>query len=273
MREPAITALQNLPLVILGSGYTGTFLYHEALQRGYEVFATSRSPDSHLSFVPPPYRIRFDLEDQRTWKNLSIPSNIVWCFPALPPLDASEFAKDRTSHGCHLLLLGSTSAFSPKADALTDERDELNMTLPRVQSEEHLCKNYGAIVLRLAGIYGPGRHVLDWIRRGKIKNTNRHVNLIHVEDVAALCLAALHEIKPGSSYIVSDGTPRLWSDICRYAKTKWNISIPEPSTPKNLGKRLSPQKLLTELNYELRHPDLFEELDKIEATRKIIDES
>ena len=139
------------------------------------------------------------------------------------------------------------------------------MTLQRVQSEEHLRETYNAIVLRLAGLYGPGRHVLNWIRKGKIKNTTRYVNLIHIEDVAAQCLAALEQAPPGSSYIVSDGTPRLWSDICEYATTQWNIPNPEPTLPKDQGKRLSPQKILNELNYELRHPNLFEELDKIEG--------
>ncbi len=139
------------------------------------------------------------------------------------------------------------------------------MALPRVQSEEHLRNAYGAIILRLAGLYGPGRHVLNWIRRGKIKNTDRYVNLIHVEDAAALCLAALDQAEPGSSYIVADGTPQRWSDICRYAATQWNIPIPEPTIPKDPGKRLSPQKILEEFNYKLKNPNLYEELNKIET--------
>lgn len=169
-----------------------------------------------------------------------------------------------TNKGSRILLLGSTSAYPPMNEKLTDEHVPPNMTLPRVQSEEHLRETFGAIVLRLAGLYGPGRHVLNWIRRGKIKNTPRYVNLIHIEDVAALCLTALKQAPAGSSYIVSDGTPKLWSDICQHAATKWGVKIPEPSIPKDQGKRLSPQKIFNELSYELLHPNLFEELDGIE---------
>ncbi len=252
------------PLVILGAGYTGRFLYHQALQQGWIVYASSRSPDAHLSFVDPLAQILFDLEQPSTWANLPYPANIAWCFPAIPQNTASMLAKEITNKGSRILLLGSTSAYPPKGEDLTDEQDPLNMTLPRVQSEEHLRETYGAIVLRLAGLYGPDRHVFNWIRRGKIKNTNRYVNLVHIEDVAALCLAALDQAPVGSSYIVSDGVPRLWSDICQHAATKWNIPIPKPTPPKDSGKQLSPRKILNELNYELQHPHLYEELDGIE---------
>jgi len=259
-----IPSQHPLPLVILGAGYTGTFLYPQALKQGLRVFATSRFPDTHLSYVEPPSRIHFDLEQPDTWRNIPNPAHIIWCFPAIPENVASTFAKNIANKGCRILLLGSTSAFPANPDELTDERANLNMVLPRVQSEEHLRKTYGVILLRLAGLYGPGRHILNWIRRGKIKNTNRYVNLIHVEDAAALCLTTLAQADPGSSYIASDGTPQRWSDICRYAATQWNIPIPEPTIPKDPGKRLSPQKILQEFNYTLKHPNLYEEVNKIE---------
>ena len=190
----------------------------------------------------------------------------MWCFPALPKEAASNFAKEMTNKGSRLLILGSASAYPPKADSLTNEEVELNMNIPRVQSEEHLRETYGAILVRLAGIYGPGRHVLNWIRRGKIKNTDRYVNFIHVKDIASLCIEALRKSKPGSTYIASDGIPRHWSDICQFSATEWNIPKPKPTIPKDLGKRLCPQKILKELNYQLRHPNLYEELRKIERT-------
>ena len=218
-----------------------------------------------MSFVHSSSQIRYDLAQPDTWANLPSPASIVWCFPAIPQDLASAFGQVMTNKGCRFLLLGSTSAYPSKADVLTDEGDELSMAVPRAQSEEHVRKTYGAIILRLAGLYGPGRHVLDWIRRGKIKNTDRYVNLIHVEDAAALCLTALHQADPGSSYLVSDGMPRRWSDICRFAHARWNISIPEPTRSKDSGKRVSPQKILREFNYTLKYPHLFDALDQIET--------
>ena len=173
-----------------------------------------------------------------------------------------------TGKESRLLVMGSTAAYPPKSNGLTNEKVELDMKLPRVQSEEHLRKTYGAIIVRSAGIYGPGRHVLNWIRRGKIKNTDRYVNLIHVKDIASLCIEALRKSKPGSMYIVSDGIPRHWSDICQFAATEWNIEKPNPTTPKDSGKRLSPKKILKELNYQLRHPNLYNELENIEIIER-----
>ena len=251
----------------------GKFFYHEALKQGFEVFATSRNPDVHLPYVNPSFKVFFDLEQPRTWLHIPTPSQIVWCFPALPKEAASNFTKEITGKESRLLILGSTSAYPPKADGLTNEEVELNINLPRVQSEEHLRETYGAILVRFAGIYGPGRNVLNWIRRGKIKKTDRYVNLIHVKDIAPLCIEALRQSKPGSTYIVSDGSPRRWSDICKFLSTEWNIPKPNPTTPEDLGKRLSPQKILKELNYQLRHQDLYKELSEIERNEGGILES
>jgi len=234
------------------------------LKRDLQVFATSRNPDVNLPYVNPAFKIVFDLEQPKTWNYIPAPSQIVWCFPALPKEVASKFSKVMAGKKSRLLILGSTSAYPAKADGLTNEEVELNMDLPRVQSEEHLRETYGAILVRLAGIYGPGRNVLNWIRRGQIKNTDRYVNLIHVKDIASLCIEALNNSKPSSTYILSDGTPRRWSEICKFASEEWNIQKPNPTTPKDFGKRLSPQKILRELNCQLRHRNLYEELEIIE---------
>ena len=190
----------------------------------------------------------------------------MWCFPALPKEVASKFVKVITSKKSRLLILGSTSAYPPKNDGLTNEEVDVNMSLPRVESEEHLREKYGAILIRLAGIYGPGRNVLNWIRRGNINNTDRYVNFIHVKDIASLCIEVLRKSKPGSTYIASDGIPRRWSDICQFAATEWKISKPNTTTPKDVGKCLSPKKIIKELNYELKHQNLYEELEIIEKS-------
>ena len=40
-------------------------------------------------------------------------------------------------------------------------------TSPAFQGEEYLRTHHGAIILRVAGIYGPHRNPVDWIRRGE----------------------------------------------------------------------------------------------------------
>lgn len=253
------------PLVILGTGYTGRFIYQATRRRRRPVFATSRAPEAHLTFAQPDHRICFDLREPDTWMRIPPKSDIIWCFPALPQDVAGIFAQHVIDRNSRLILLGSTSAYRAGRPGLIDERMPVNRALPRVSSEEHLRTTFGATVLRLSGLYGPGRHVFDWIRRGKIKNTKKFVNLIHVEDVAELCLLALRYAAPGSTYIVSDGQPRSWADICRFAADRFHIAIPPATATRELGKRLSPQKILSDFNYRLKYPDLFKALAQLEA--------
>lgn len=257
------------PIVLLGAGYTGTFLYTLARQQERLIWASSRQPHENLPFAIPSHRIEFDLARPDTWGNIPDGISLIWCFPAVPTDMVIRFMKQTAPQVRRLLVLGSTSAYaSTHAQArLVDETTEVNLTLPRVQSEEFLRQTYGAVILRLAGLYGPGRNVLDWIRRGRITNTDRYVNLIHIEDVAGICLAALERSQDGETYIVSDGIPRRWSDICDTAASRWGIPTPPVSRPKDPGKRLSTKKLQTELHYELQHPDLYEALEHIERER------
>ena len=253
------------PLVILGAGYTGRFIYHAARRRRRPVFATSRDPDAHLTFARPGHRIFFDLQEPDTWTKIPSSSDIIWCFPALPRDVAGTFAQYAIDANSRLILLGSTSAYRAGRPGFIDERAPVNRSLLRVAGEEHLRTTYGAVVLRLAGLYGPGRHVFDWIRNGKIKNSPKYVNLIHVEDVAELCLLALQHAAPGSTYIVSDGHPRPWADICRFAADRFQIAVPPATVTREAGKRLSPQKIFADFNYRLKHPDLFKALAELES--------
>ena len=253
------------PLVILGAGYTGRFIYRAARQRRRPVFATSRDPEAHLTFAQPEHRIRFDLLESATWSQIPDRSDIVWCFPALPRDAAGTFAQRAVDRDSRLVLLGSTSAYGTDRPGFIDERVPVRRSIPRVSSEERLRATCGATILRLSGIYGPGRHVFDWIRRGKIKNSNKSVNLIHVEDVAELCLLALRYAVLGSTYIVSDGQPRSWAEICRFADERFQIAIPPATTAREPGKRLSPQQILSDFNYRLKHPDLFKALTELES--------
>jgi nucleoside-diphosphate-sugar epimerase len=263
-----LTHPRSHPLVILGAGYTGQFLFPLAREQGWNTFATSRAPAAHLSPIPASHRIEFDLLRQETWSNIPDRAHLIWCFPAIPQDTVIHFLENRLATGGRLILLGSTSAYGPDPDKLVHEGTPPRMNLPRVKSEEYLRARHGAILLRLAGLYGPGRHVLDWMRKGKVKYTDRHVNLIHIEDVAGICLTALEKARGGEVYVVSDGIPRRWSEIFLTAHERWGMTLPAPSKAKDSGKRLSIDKIRVELKYRFRFPDLYQALDVIEGQRK-----
>lgn len=260
--------MANTSLVILGSGYTGRHLLPPAARRYARVFATSRDPDRHLSSVPSEYRIRFDLQQPDTWKDIPKEADLLWCFPAAPIDLVAAFAATLDQPTRRIVVLGSTSAYdtgntTEYPPPWIDESAPIDLTRPRVQGEEYLRKEHGAIVLRVAGIYGPGRHPLDWIKSGRVGPSRKYVNLIHVDDLAAGCLAALQRGVPGTVYNVSDGTPRTWREICDTAQRRWDIHpVAEPATAapgkRLLNKRL--QELLSSDHGSLRHTDLYESL-------------
>ena len=257
-------------ILILGSGYTGRYLYASAKKCGLQVSATSRHPDRNLSHIDQNDRICFDLTNPSTWSVLPSDCPTIWCFPARPLALVQEFAETRTGTFPRLIVLGSTAAYHVPKENIDrpppwlDERAAVDHSLPRVQGEEYLRNRHGAMVLRVAGIYGPGRNPLDWIRQGRMGISDRYVNLIHVGDLAGVCLAMLREGTPGEVYNVSDGMSRTWADICRTAAERWRIIPHNKRADQSLGKRISSHKLQRALNYRMTYPDLFEALAAIE---------
>jgi nucleoside-diphosphate-sugar epimerase len=260
-------------LLILGCGYTGRFLVAEASGQGRIVLSTSRDPDRQLTDFSPSQRLMFDLARPDTWTNIRTDADLIWCFPAAPVELVRAFTKTLDAPPRRLVVLGSTSAYDGEDSSKAypppwiDESAPIDVRKPRVQGEEFLRNEHGATVLRIAGIYGPGRNPLDWIRSGRVGPSRKYVNLIHVEDLARICLLALENSKPGEVYNVSDGTPRTWADICRVAQTRWGIAARRAGNDNRPGKRIKTIALREKLGATLRHPDLYAELDRLESRR------
>jgi nucleoside-diphosphate-sugar epimerase len=261
-------------LTILGSGYTAKFVLPLAEQHYAQVFATSRDPDRHLAGFRREQRIRFDLTCPETWQLLPPATDLLWCFPAVPVEFVQQFADAALLQTRRLVVLGSTSAYEtfPSTEyppPWVDETATIDFGQPRVKGEELLRSIYRAIILRVSGIYGPDRNPISWIRTGRVTRSQKFVNLIHVEDLATTCLAALKQGKEGMVYNVSDGTPRTWEDICRTVERRWAIrsSVPPESQP--IGKRIANQRMGELLNADgvsLRYRDLYQALEQIQET-------
>jgi hypothetical protein len=259
------------PIIILGAGYTGRYLASVLITTSCPFFTTSREPEKNLSHVPAGRRMKFDLEQPSTWLNIPARADLIWCFPATPLEQVQAFARTLDAPARRMVVLGSTSAYEISDQSTEypppwiDETTPIDLSKSRVQGEEFLRKDCGASVLRVAGIYGPGRNPLDWIRQGRVGPSRKYVNLVHVEDLAAICLLAQDKGKPCETYNVSDGTPRTWEEICATAQQRWGVSAAAVKEDLSSGKRISNAKLRTELGYALRHPDLYEALALIES--------
>jgi nucleoside-diphosphate-sugar epimerase len=112
-----------------------------------------------------------------------------------------------------------TDARSPKARA-------------RLAAEE-CYRAHGAVVLRPAGIYGPGRGLHLRLARGdfRLPGDGAHVvSRIHVEDLAALCVAALRRGPRGAVYVAADAAPVAQIEAVRWLCARLGCALP-PSVP------------------------------------------
>jgi hypothetical protein len=270
-----VTRQATSPLIVLGSGYTGLLLHRMGTSHGRTVHATSRRPLTNLAAIPSEQHLQFDLGQPSTWENIPAGADLIWCFPATPLEQVRAFARTLAAPPRRIVVLGSTSAYKTSDHSAAyppswiDESAPLDLTKSRVQGEEYLREHHGAIVLRVAGIYGPERNPLDWIRQGRVSPSRKYVNLIHAEDLAAICLLVLEEGTPGKAYNVSDGTPKTWNEIYATAQQRWGMPTAAKKEDRSTGKRISNAKLQASLGYTLRHPDLYEALALIESENGI----
>ncbi len=260
----------NKTLLILGGGYTGRVIFRQADSTQWSVLISSRNPEKHLTGIPPQQRVFFDLLLPETWSHIPAGADLIWTFSPIPLEKVIEFIKAIQTRAGRMVVLGSTSAYRVEpagAPEIIDEKSAIDPGPPRVQGEEFLRNTSGAVIVRSAGIYGPNRNPLEWIRRGRIGYSDRFLNLIHVEDLAGICLRALERGKSGEVYIASDGRPRRCSDLIDTAVEIWNVQKPPSLEHIDLGKQLSNQKVIKELGYRFRYPDLLQGLKEIEPQK------
>ncbi len=132
-----------------------------------------------------------------------------------------------------------------------------------------------AIVLRLAGLYGPGRipRMQDLLANQPIAVApSAVVNLIHVDDAASVVLAAEQRAQPPATYAVSDGHPVPRREFYHYLSELLHLPSPtfvnvEPDQNQSLrgfgNKRVRNARILEELDIDLAYPSYREGLAAI----------
>ena len=88
-------------------------------------------------------------------------------------------------------------------------------------------------VFRLAGIYGPGRSILDKVRGGTAKRIDRpghRFGRIHTADISGTLRASMSRPRPGAIYNVCDDDPAEPADVVAYACRLLHVE-PPPLVP------------------------------------------
>ena len=128
-------------------------------------------------------------------------------------------------------------------------------------------QKFPAVILRVAGIYGPERG--HWFKQF-LKNEariegdgSRFLNMIHRDDVIGCIIAALKNGRPGEIYNAVDDEPVSQANFFQWLAEELGKDLP-PSAPENLdenrkrgvtNKRVSNRKLKMELGYQFKYPN------------------
>ena len=140
-------------------------------------------------------------------------------------------------------------------------------------TEWALVHNVDTVILRVPGIYGPGRLPAERIRRGipvVREDESPWSNRIHADDLAQACFQAARRGMAGGIYNASDGNPTTMTDY--FNRVADFLGLPRPpvismeEARNTLGpgilsfleesKRLDNRRMLEELEIELRYPNL-----------------
>ncbi|WP_405235591.1 SDR family oxidoreductase [Lentisalinibacter orientalis] len=100
-------------------------------------------------------------------------------------------------------------------------------------------------ILRIAGIYGPGRLPLEAIRSGQpvIREEDASPgNRIHVDDLARVCIAALEPAAPGGIYNVADGSGQSSGAFFRRVAEAAGLPAPPAVSRAEARRQMSPMR-------------------------------
>jgi len=166
---------------------------------------------------------------------------------------------------------GSTGVFGQRDESWVDESTPPAPAGPAarvlVEAEERVRGGEGVAgsVLRLSGIYGPGRSwLVDRVRAGALAvgpGDEAFMNFCHLEDAVAAVLAVLDRGRPGAVYHASDGLPTRRREVVRWLAGALGVPVPEIASPPSAegpNRRISAVRTRRELGLELAYPSFRE---------------
>jgi nucleoside-diphosphate-sugar epimerase len=130
-------------------------------------------------------------------------------------------------------VYGSSGGEEVGADDPTDPDTDRGRTRLRHESQfVETCAQLGVqgVVLRLPGIYGPGRSGAGRVRSGSWRLADggvKHSNRIHVDDIVAAAATILNAAEVAGPYIAVDDTPFRVVDLARFSAQALDAPMPQ----------------------------------------------
>jgi nucleoside-diphosphate-sugar epimerase len=285
-------------IIIAGCGYIGTRVARTWKDRGAEVTSLVRSAEHQAALASEGLATRScSFDDPAEIPALDAAGSIVYYF--VPP-PGGGIADSRARTFCatlslaeppaRIIYMSATSVYSETGGGVVTEdspaEPQSAMGKRRLDAEQ-VFREYGAaagvpvLILRVSGIYGPGRLPLMQISQGQpllCEAESGPSNRIHADDLAAVCLAAADRGEGGDIFNVSDGHPS--SMTCYFNACADLLGYPrQPQVTMEEARRvMSPLmlsyvtdsrvvdngRMLQRLNVQLKYPTM---MDGLQACR------
>lgn len=266
---------------------------HEIIDGNLPISGTTRSEDGLEALADSAYRMHlFDgtAPGPTLGADLRQASHVI-C--SIPPVEAGDpallwhradlDAADDLDWLCYFSTVGVYGDFGGAwIDENAPTRPINKRSANRVEVEQHWrdyadARGVPLLILRLAGIYGPGRSAFDKLREGtarRIVKAGQVFNRIHVEDIGRVTAQAAQR-KLAGTFNLADDEPAPPQDLIEYAATQMGVPVP-PDTPFDQAemtpmarsfysdnKRVSSKRILEALGTSLQYPTYRDGLDAI----------
>ena len=283
-----------LKVFIAGCGYIGERLAQSYRESGSVVTCMVRSPERSAGLQAAGFSTIIssldDLSDITTF-NLT-DATLLYLVP--PPGGGTSDSRARNfisqmsdaEKPAKIVYMSATSVYSESDGGIvTEESPALPATAmgKRRLDAEAAFLEYGAtkdvpvIILRVSGIYGPGRLPLMQISQGQPllrEEESGPSNRIQADDLAKVCIAAAEKGGAGEIFNVSDGNPSSMTTYFNACADILNLPRQPQVTLEEARRVMSPlmfsyvsesrivdnSRMLERLNIELRYPTTLEGL-------------
>lgn len=264
-------------VLIAGCGYLGTALGLHLASAGHSAFALRRSHSSMPSILHP---IAADLGRLESLR--AMPSDLDHVVFTAAPDESSDSSYERLyvrglanlilavgrSLRGRLVFTSSTSVYAQQGGEWVDEASATapaHYTGKRLLEAERLALTSGLspVVLRLGGIYGPGRaQLLARVREGRATFVpGRYTNRNHAQDCVGAIVHLLGLPDPEPVYLGTDCSPTEEEVVLRWLASAMGAPTPisDPSSRGRVrsSKRCRNARLLAS-GYEFRYPSFRE---------------
>ncbi len=230
---------------IIGCGDIGHRVAELWKQRGTRVRALARSEERAAEYAQHGIdAVRGDLDAPATLK-VPASASVIYFF-APPPTKGTTDPRMQHFLGAispsalptRIVYISTSGVYGDVQGAWVTEESPTNPTTDRsrrrLDAEKKLrawCDQHEVpyVILRVPGIYGPGRLPIDVVKSGRPilrESESGYTNRIHADDLAAICVRAGEADAPPGIYNVSDGQP---GTMAQYFKAVADlVGVPHP---------------------------------------------